>query len=267
MRKEQGIGMGQALDVPLEQADNVSDGVRKVMEKIENRFTCNNPRFAERYLKSEIEIRVHLRVCEPRNAGDYCAILKCADFSISKDGNWGTDEDRSHLRIARTSGKIIEVGPINTAGDDEKDLVFVDIVQLVKFPEKIVPTTIRLQSVNDAYRFVADSLFLSWKLVFVLGQSLANRKGDVGSLLAGSVRNQLPEQMVETASQLVDGLGGNNGQFFRHTTPPSDLINSVKSLRVNIDSQNVWVGFAEGFKSEIEITDVVIGPLNFLPHS
>jgi hypothetical protein len=71
--------------------------------------------------------------------------------------------------------------------------------------------------------------------------------------------------VVETGSQLVDDFARDDRQFRRQVGVNSDLVDEVaRVIRVRLGSDTVWAEFAEGVQATFEITDVVLGPLDFL---
>lgn len=244
------------------------DQMRKLMEKWDNRLTLDNLRLAERYLEGGLEIHVHIRVFAVVNvdATDFCAVLKnCKPLSASAAG-LGHD---GHALGGLLGGVVLD--PANHGGataerSNEQEAVFVDVVKLVKFPEDIIATLVRLERVEDAYRSRRHSLYFSGRVGFVFGSSLEDGKaGPVAPRARRSTvgQNQLPGQMVKTAPQVVQNLPDQQGDGPGDTGADLHPIDLISGLRVYLDSESIRVTFAEGLQPLFEITDVLFGPFDF----
>jgi hypothetical protein len=146
-----------------------------------------------------------------------------------------------------------------------KHPVFVENVKLVKFPEVIVPSTVRLQGINEGYQCGLHSLYFSGGFGFVLGMSLANRKVGRFARRTPTNLNQLPSQVVEGGTQVVNGVPDDRGDDFRDLLSDLDPVDLLCGLRIELDPVSVWVSGTERLPCGIEITDVVFGPLDFRP--
>jgi len=87
----------------------------------------------------------------------------------------------------------------------------------------------------------------------------------VGNSAAGV--NKLPDQMVKTASQVVDSISNQDGYAIRQGFDCFQSNYVPRNLRVDISSVGVRVVVKEGDDYGLQITDVLFGPFNFEPNS
>jgi hypothetical protein len=246
------------LQERLELADDPVHKLRKLMDKWKDRLAPNNLRFAERYLKGEIEIRVHYRpVKQSAEGAEFCAIFK----------NLGIGGVVRHLegdvsRITCGSSELKEAAHVPES-NNQQEAVFVEVVELVEFQEVIAPALVRLNRVDEAYRSCAHSLYLSRSSGYVIGRSLVNRKaGILGRCLPVSL-NELPSQVIERAAEVVNNIS--EDQRKRDWRAGDDFcLESIRSgLRIALKDKSVRIGITEQLASTIELADVVIGPFDF----
>src|SRR5262249_51806392 len=154
----------------------------------------------------------HLRFAAPLDAADYCAILKNWEFFLRNKTWYGHEGKSLSLRLGRIAPEPSDRGNAATEPDNEQEAVFVEVVKFVEFPERVVPSLVRLDRVNDSYRLRRDSLYFSARIAgFVIGSRFADGKAGeiVGRIPVGF--NQLPSQVVKTAPQLIQDFPAQQG--------------------------------------------------------
>jgi hypothetical protein len=265
------------LEQMREQVDDPVNKVRELMEKWDKRITLDNLRLVERYLKGELEVHILLRLSvESGQAGEFAAILTYFE-PIAR-----AEQDRSskcrdiapgECSANQTGIPCLVKGGINDShSHDGQPTVFVDIVKFVENPEVLVPTIVWLECLYDAYSARGNSLYFSKRLGFVFGASLADHKGDLPQsplrqlVKSGTFLGNLPDQMVESAAQVMDGIAKSQQEPIRNRGDdfgPKDL---VSRLRVIMDSDFVWAAIEKVPNLTIEIADVMFGPFDFKPN-
>jgi hypothetical protein len=247
------------LEKALELPDDSLNELSKLMEKWKNRLTLDNLRLTERYLEGSLELILHLRSEAPGYAGDYCAVLRY-DASARLAGDVKANGERSVLRSAPTKNNA---GIRRRVEDDGQEAVFAEIVKFLELPEVIVPTLVRLQSLDETYRSRVDSLYHSAILGFFLGSHFVDRKTRVGIGLPTVGQDKLPSEMVETGTQLMDGLACDQRDFLKGIDGTAQLKDNLFSLRVVIGHDSIRAGTRNGSHPLFNISDVVFGPFDF----
>ena len=197
--------------------DHARDNLRTIGQKWNDRLTLNNLRLIDRYLEGEIEILIHLRrgAARPGDADDFCASLK-HDREPS-----GTNVDRpvglcSKLFDKSADGRITKSGVIvagvaktkrlDPLGYDEQDAVLVGIVQLADDPDRLIPSLVRLDGLDEAYHLRSDSLYLSRGSVFQFGRGILDRETNPVDGLGAVGFDQPTGQVIERHRLPFDGV-------------------------------------------------------------
>lgn len=203
--------------------------LREMHQKWTDRLTINNLRLGDRYLEGEIEVFVHLkrRSVGPTNTGQFCLILR--------------------------HGKNVS----------QQEAVFIGVVQLAEFPERVVPTLVGLSQLDEVYSARIHSLYFSSKLSFVFGRSFLDRESRSAAGRTAAGLNQATSKMVKSAAEIMDSVPNDQTKVRRQFLPK--LKDAVAGLQVLIAPDRIVVGFSKDSDPTFEITDVVFGPFDFRP--
>jgi hypothetical protein len=251
-----------------EQVDDAVNKVREFGEKWNNRLTLDNLRLAERYLKVEIEILVHLLAGrETSKPNHFCAIM-CNE--ISRTGRnrangrfdvFSAHEFTSSLNDVDIGVSVSKAPSTQTIGRNEQEAMFVDVVKLLEYSEQFVPTLIRLDSFDSVYRARRDAIYYSSASgVLELGAGICKRESGLASGEERICNDKLPSQMVKGASQVLNRFSGDQRELNRNLAINLNSIDEYSGLRVGIAQNFVWVDFFEGTNPGVQITDVLFGP-------
>jgi hypothetical protein len=235
-----------------------------MMEKFKNRLSLNNLRLSERYLEAEITIFAFWDICRADHAQNLCAVFE----------NW-----KGSIRLLaercgnpNLEGDLRRIAPhINGGGGDtadstsghEQEMVLVDNVKAVEFPETSIPTLMRLERVDEAFRSRLHSLYFSSITGFVFGRSFVNGKARLVSRRATSSLYQFPRQVVESAPQIVNGIPRDQSETVGKRIPLLNPMDFLSSLSIMLDEESIRVCVPLIKDSVFQITDVVIGPSIF----
>src|SRR5713226_3479059 len=167
------FGARESQKMRGEQSDDLLRKLGRLMEKWKDRLTLDNLRLTERYIVGELDFFILLRrTVDPIHA-DFCAVFK---YHRPRSGNAfdGCDieefrDNVPYLRVLhdRMVKSGTEFDSVNTEAHDKQEAVLIDVVKLLDFPQRIVPALVRLDTLNDAFRSRADSLYFSQRLGFV----------------------------------------------------------------------------------------------------
>ena len=199
--------------------DDALAKAREFLKKWDDRLSLDNLRLSERYLKKEITIIMFWDVRGAEQPNDLCAVLQYgqAPVGICTDGS-------DDLKVKCDAGHValhIDGGTRNTLDGtsyDNQEFVFVKNVELVEFPEFHTPGVVRLVKADDYFRSMLHSLYFSRKLGWVFGRSVVDREASLVARRA-SFGHQLPNQIIERASEGMDGIPGDQGQIKGNRLP------------------------------------------------
>jgi len=228
----------------LEAKRQVSDNIDKVMQRWEQRIRPGNIRLADRFLNFNLNILLNVRF-DSGECGVFCF------HQISAIEPIGSEK------------KIV--------GDGEQGTVLVDVVKLVDSPERIIPASVRFESVDSFFSLRPHSVYFSNLNGFVLGHALSNRKTDLpingaGRQVGGADKNELLCEMIQGGSEIVNNVSGDANRVERK---------SRDSLKVGVANESdgvwrdtrLWISMdycrvCKGKNLGCEITEMLLGPFN-----
>lgn len=146
-------------------------------------------------------------------------------------------------------------------------------IKLSELPEDVIPTFVRFERVDAFYSLLPRSLYFSTDLGrHVIRGAFRDTEGNVtgGNLLSLGLPNlgghKLINQMIEGTSEVLQDVANDKGNVIGNIVNPADIMDRLSRLRVYLSSDSIGLGFAvvEGVEREIQVTDVLIGPFDFL---
>jgi hypothetical protein len=144
--------------------------------------------------------------------------------------------------------------------------MLVDVVKLIQPKKSFVPTLVWLQRVDQFYGTRADQLYYSLSGLFVTGQILTDREGNVPLLPnrdAGTMHfRKLVSQMVQCSSQ-VDHHVSCGGKSRKTNMISKELPWwALSGCHVHFDARNITILS----KEPLHVTEILFGPLNLCAH-
>jgi hypothetical protein len=244
-----------------ERVDDAIDEFNKFRKKLDDSLTLENRRFAERYLNREMEIWARFRTIEAIPT-DFCAIYQRWAPGILTDifGKSFIDP-------------LADVGGERAANDDftksgyynNQEPMLVDNVKLVENPEIIVSSLVWLQRSDKAFNLRADSLYFSRSFGCVFGSTLAKRE-ICGSSRFRPIRfDELADKMIESAPQIVNGVASDRGDVAGNGGAKITPMDFCAGIFIYLHPDLIWVGGDKTLNATFELSDVMFGPLNFVP--
>lgn len=230
-----------------EQFDRKSDVILHALEALEDGISSKNLRISERYIRSEINIAVRCRVSIFGKPQDFMADFYALPRTEINQSNFGILEPKA---VERTSHGYQEAMLVNT-------------VNLMDVPQGLVVSRLRLDAFEDWLRPRMDALYFSLangRTVLLSG--LADREIGISIRNSSTGFDQLPCEMIESASEVVDTISQNERNLRWNCLHALYNDANVFNLRVRLWSQRVEVTVEEGCDSSLEITDVMFGPFN-----
>ena len=262
-----------------ELTDDALHKLRQLGQQWNDRLTLNNLRLIDRYLKGELEILIHLRwrAIGPRYSRHLCVAVKCyrdqvgwsdgRDFGISLphvsvDGSPRDGVERiQEVVVCKAVTKTLD-----SVSHNEQDSVFIGIVKFSDDPKRLIPSLVRLDSLDAIYGSRVNSLRLSLGSFFEFVRVIEEREGRPIYGLTGRMSlNQSASEMIEGTPKAVDSISGNQRELDREIFAKAKA--ALSGIRVLIAQEQVWVSFSKGTNPGFEITNVVLGPFDFRPNA
>lgn len=230
--------------VRQEVADQSINKTNDLMEKWEKRLTLANLRLAERFGAGEINFLIHFR--RRNSVEEYVLCLKPIV---------------SFESIANEQA---------VTKDSEIESVFVDVVQLVQTPERIVPALVRLEMIDSFYGRWPHSLYFSNLRGFVVLGVANDWEGNPIARSGAGCSNQskLISQMVERTSEILNDVSCNGQQLKRGDGILSNVRGACRHLnppaaKILIGNDYLVCNSLKGIGEDIELQEVLFGPFDF----
>lgn len=245
----------------------VINKIRHTLKRFDERFTLDNPRFSERYIKSELHFLIHFSigavyeefVVYLQREHSIGGLEKCVDrFHVGESGD---------LCSHKSEGVSTQVYAPKCGADDDHKAVFIDIVKLVEDPKRVVPTFVWFDSVDRVYGVLPHSLYFSNRFGCVFRGIIRNREVDMLRWTARRAPRPGHEkcigQMIESTSEILKDIPGDSGDSFWNLPNTHQIIDQLSGLRIALSSDYIGIGCEKGFDFRLQIKDVLFGPLNF----
>ncbi len=249
----------QVFKAPYDAADEME----KFLEHLRDGLSLTNRRFADRYIRGELWLRVHVRVFgESGNPVDFCAVFHNGLIS-------GGQGDDGQLKIgpARmlmpSKGREVKSDDRAQAADRNQQPMLVHNVEIMKTPEVVIPSLVWFGRVDEVYRGAAHSLYHSRASGFVFLDIIKDRVSRRLGWRPSACENKLVGEMVKDGSQVVDRVSEDGDDVQWNLGNFANPEHPVSRLRIILDDDLVWVGLKEGVKTRAEIADVLVGPFDF----
>lgn len=241
--------------------DDLTYQLRHLTERYENRLTLDNPRLIERYLNSELHVRIHF--CKNGILNEWVA-----DFQRELAHPSGQHEEVGKVienAVPSLSNVRSDIDGAVLSGGSYQKAVLAEVVKCMEMPEPLIPSVVRFDIVDRFYSVVAESLYFSRRLGFVLCGGLRNGKANVprdGTAIRIVLDEQLDRQIVESTPKIEQGVPADQKDIAWSRIEPRNVVDELSRLRIFLDREFVGVGFLEGYDGSLQITDVLVGPFD-----
>jgi hypothetical protein len=143
--------------------------------------------------------------------------------------------------------------------------MLVNIVQTMQNLQFIVPTLVWLKKVEFLHCEGVKSRYFSSHSIFgisVIRRALEYGEGSLGIHFSVNTLDHCPCQMIESSSEILNSVPGDERNFNPNWGHVLNEIMHISRLWVALGAQSIWVGYPTGVPEGIEITDVLIGPID-----
>jgi hypothetical protein len=267
----------------LEPKDQVINVIERLNEQWEDRFTLNNPRLVENYVKGKLHFLVLIE--EALKPGSYfIAYVERAlpklfigdDVEIKRVTKVNTGRNPDPLVFEHAPGKPAPEEPgrsevCYSGTNGYQEAVLVDVVKFVESPETVVPSLVRFGRVDSIYGRLRHALYFSFTRGFVFCGTVSVDYGKTDLLAFGLGKNdvlfgasdlhQVPREVIKGAPHLLEGFSGNQGDVSGQGLGTGEIMmrECVGKFRMWLDSNSVRLAVQEGFDSRFQVLDVLVG--------
>jgi hypothetical protein len=249
-----------------ELVDDTVHKMRKLFQKWNDRLAPDNLRLSERYLKGDLEVQVLFRWHRGQEPTYFCAIFCRRHCSVWLETpapvSFAAELNSYHLDSVEIAAHRHHAHA--ESGDDQEMMLVVN-VELMECPKSIVPSLVRLGSLNEIYRSRTHSLYLGRRFGFVFGRSITDREASLLGRCASICFDQLPSQVVERCPQIVNCITNDESEIVGSISTNLDPKDFVSRVRIVLDERSIRVTVPKDLHSPFEIVDVLFGPFDFRP--
>jgi hypothetical protein len=245
----------KALDQePFGFIENFADEAYYMVERFKDRLSTENLRLAERYINLELKILVAFTiVSRGGKIDDFIADYQARPASLWKPQCISAIES-------------VDAPTFESKSHSDYEAMLVDYVKLVEFPERLIPSYVRLHTADEFLDLRTDSVYFSaFEGRCVLLGGLTDRKHR--SLVRGSAAsfNKLPGQVIQGASNIMNSVADHESDVCRNRIDARDIKRCVENFRLFLSAKRVGFRLAEIPDCDVQVTDVLFGPFNFKP--
>lgn len=249
-----------------EQSHDLTNQTERLLQRFEDRITLANPRFVERYIKSEINVLVDFRV---RGIDEqYIACFQREHLEargnvdiLSDFQNKGLSVPLQERRasVANVCPVLVDVEASQRRAGSDQQAMFVDSIQLMEFPEGFIPSFVRLEVRDDLLSRWGHATYLSRKVGLAdLGRIKDGKRCEGRGFFA--VRT---DEIVERSPQILQNVASKEHSVSRNVGNLRHVIDRLSGLRIALGSEFIGIGVLEPDEFLFEILDVLVGPFDF----
>ena len=195
---------------------------------------------AERYAKHNLNIICKWNIpALGGDAVDYVAIFQRAFWVGGIEMKWKGGKLFPHHFSHKLTG--INLDAPFLAYQDQEEAVFVVLVEVVDSPERFVPSMVRICSADCFERIGMGTAYSSFdEGVDVIGTTTNWESGVfVGSSPVGF--NELPSEIVEGASQVIEGVPDIQAPSWVGVPTNREAEDFVSSIRLVLRGNEIWL--------------------------
>ena len=141
------------------------------------------------------------------------------------------------------------------------------VIELAQDPQIIsLPSAIRLYRVNGLRHPGGRSSYFRLAQSLIGGDVFTDRKIDRpdpcwNASLTFNAKSV--SEMVEGTSERVEHFASDRGDVIRDGVDARHVVEYISRIRICLEGDSAWCGLVERIDSELEMTDVFVGPFDF----
>src|SRR6266700_3883242 len=113
----------------------------------------------------------------------------------------------------------------------EEQAVFVEVVELLEFPEQVIPTVVWFNLVENVDEWLPQVLYLSTKLGRLVFHQTPDYR-EINPLSSSTRSNELASGVVQSASEIVEDIPAQQLNVLRDAFNFSQVVHEEVSLRI-----------------------------------
>lgn len=243
--------------------NNLSDSSQRSTQD-QNQWLPNGYlRLIERYLSKELHILVQFRI--RGIAEDYIACFQREGAVRNTDPITAHHIGEPIIACGRGTGeRLTRVhGSDFSIGCKEKP-VLVNVVKAMQAPKDIIPSLVWFDRADRVYRGLVHAIYLSSVSGLVFrGIVKDGERGLCGKFPFVVSPNKRVSEVIKGAPEVLQDLPGQQIDERRDILNRNCVIDRLSGLRIALYSEAIGVLRPEVFDSFAEITEVIVGPLDF----
>jgi hypothetical protein len=254
-------------------SQQVLHNIARSEDRCQKRLSLENLRLGERYVEGKLNILVRFKV--PFHGKDRIALLGGQQIAATGMKPCGSlRQGMTQFNVAGKESFQDSAASLNSEvtyadSGDYQEAVLIDIVKLIESPERTVPSLVRLGSPQRIFDSLNDGLHFSFRFGHILLETLKvfeDREGRplfrLGPRSAANL-NELPPQIVESASQIVGSIAIGEQNLLGNIPPLVQKPDSDILFDIILGNSCIGLRAEELNPFEIEFTDVLFGPFDF----
>jgi hypothetical protein len=245
-----------AWDGSFNRADGLNNRERVPLQSSNSRTGDCYIGMAEKYARGALSIIIKFDVV---GSGDF---RECHDSAASRSRNKRIAFDCS----VNPTIRLDDVDRGMAGGNEDRRYldVLIRVVQLTELVKvSAIPTDKGFRSLDGVFHPLAGC-FYSIAGGFEVDPIVASRELQMAILRPMVKANEFPDSMVKSAPQIVDSVAYYRGESARRFFDETNTDIERSSYRVALDAKSVWFFGDENSELPLKVSNVVIGPLDFL---
>ena len=250
-------------EFPIELRNSSDNLIPEYLKSLDDGYLANWSELIKDHLRGKLHLHIHIHVLV---LSDSHSQYFCARFGGLNHDIEFTDS----FYVEWTFPKDTELpSAMNNPYNDEQDLMLVGCIQTVQYPQPVSVvsafTMIRLEALNNGLCRPGNALYISPVTgLFKFLDRARDRECLQLGLLFPVCKNQLPDEVIEARSKMVNNFASDNSKsdWWRD---PHCVQDAFSGLRIRLSNSGISVFRQERTDFIVQISDLLIGPLNLGP--
>jgi hypothetical protein len=239
----------------VELSDDIRYGIAQVLKRLNHGRELEHLNIAKEYVDGRIGVLVKLNAHPRAEAHE-------ASTTVWPHAKGGVIYRHAQRPIWVQDFHMSDLRDTDNGGQGG---VLIDIIERIEAVDFLSGPTWVCREGDEELLRIGAGCFYSVTRGFVISPiSSTHGKMDVSVLVTFVQPNQFPCGMVEGSTEIVDGIADHQGKGGRYFLAEAHVNGYGASLRIAADAKRMGVSLFKRVESTLEITDVLIGPLDFL---
>lgn len=249
-------------DFSFHDVDDALNELDETLKRWDQRLMVSDMSLAERYSYGEFYLVWKGRFI----AGvpiDFTVVSRKFNAHVAAERKTSSEKSSSWDLKHRTWNMHTNPSMDASGSDRNKGVMFVQDVQLMQKPQRIIPSLVRLQPANEPVRLNGEVFQLRDGRFFELLMRGCDGKPIPEDDLFVVSFNKRADHLIQGRSGVMDNVPGDDVEIGWDTFMTKHANDVIAGTRVCIGDKFVWFGVHESLKNHLEIIKVAFGPLDF----